>query len=86
MRLSLVLILAVLSGCCSLKSYEDLRDERNALRAENEKLQMFLAGKDEDNAALQKYGIALQDELMRWQFGSMLQAKREADLRSGCDI
>lgn len=84
--LPLLLTYPFLTCCASLAKYEDLRAERDQYRAELEKAQMFIAGAHDDNAMLQKYGIELDQELMRWQMGSMVQAKREADLRSGCDI
>jgi hypothetical protein len=84
--LPLLLTYPLLTCCASLAKMEDMRARAEHAEAELEKAQMFIAGAHDDNAMLQKYGIELDQELMRWQMGSMVQAKREADLRSGCDI
>lgn len=86
MRSALVLILAFLSGCCTAKSYEDMRERAQTAERELLEARMWLAGKDDDNAALQTYCLKLEEEIKRWQFGSMVQAKREAELRRSCDI
>ena len=85
MKVGIVLAL-FLAGCVSPQRYEAMRHRAEAAEAEVTRTQMFVAGAHDDSAALQKYGIELEEELMRWQMGAMLQAKREADLRSGCDI
>lgn len=81
-----LIVLAVLSGCVSVPRYEAMRHRAEAAEAEIVRKEMFIAGAHDDNAMLQKALIAQEEELMRWQFGSMLQADREADLRESCDI
>ena len=82
----LLSILLLQVGCCSIKSYEDQRHRAERAERELAQAQEFIAGAHQDNAMLQRYGIQLQEELMRWQYGSALQAKREADLRKSCNI
>lgn len=86
MRSVLVLILALLSGCCTAKAYEDMRERAQSAEKELAEARLWLAGKDDDNASLQTYCLKLEEEIRRWQFGSMVQAKREAELRRSCDI
>lgn len=82
----IVIVLAMSAGCCSLKSYEDMRERAQVAEKALEEQQLFVAGCQDDNAMLQKYGIELGNELRRWQMGSVLQAMREAELRAACDV
>jgi len=76
----------MLTSCVQIRAYEDLRDERNALRAENEKLLMFIAGAHEDNEMLQKALIEQETTLRALAGGMQVQAGITADLRRQCDI
>lgn len=86
MRFVLLTALIVLAGCCSLKSFEDMRSRAETAEHELAEAREWLNGKDQDNAALQTYCVKLEAEIMLWQHGSILQARREAELRKGCDI
>lgn len=84
--LPLLLTYPLLTCCASLAKYEDLRAERDHYKQELERAQMFIAGAHDDNAMLQKYGLQLEEEIMRWQMGAMLQAREMQKVRDGCDI
>lgn len=84
--IQLTALCLIATGCVTPGKYEDMRHRAESAEAELFRAQMFIAGAHDDNAMLQKYGLELEQELMRWQYGSLVQAKREADLRKSCDI
>jgi hypothetical protein len=81
-----LLLTIPLITCCATTRYEDLRHERDDLKAELEKAQMFIAGAQDDNAMLQREIIRREEFIMQQQGGLMLKALENAKLRNKCDI
>ena len=86
MRVFVLAALAMFSGCCSLKSYEDMRERAQVAEKVVEQQQAYIAGVQDDNAMLQKYGIALQQEIQAWQMGAAMQAQALAKARENCEL
>ena len=69
----------MLAGCCSLKSFEDMREQKD-------EAQRKLAEAERENQDLMNAGQQLGQELYQTQMGQIEQAKRESNLRKNCQL
>lgn len=86
MRAFLLAALVVFSGCCSLKEYEDLREELADTKAALARQTEFTAGAHDDAAMLQSYAIELQVYIRQLESGAMWQAYEMARIVDTCEI
>ena len=86
MKAIVLVALTLMAGCCSVAKYEDMRERAQTAEALVVEQQKFVAGVQDDNAMLQKYGIALQQESQAWQMGAAMQAEELAKARANCEI
>ena len=79
---ALILVtLPLLSSCATRQDIALMRAE-----ARIAELEKYIQGAQDDNAALQMYGIELQLELRRWQQGAEYQAQELARIRDTCEL